>query len=112
VIETESVVWLQVGEHFADTRGFAGRTSYDGTAVRWEHEIGCPADDVGVLVPDGDGLIETGAGYVEVWRPLPGPAEPVGVWDVGGARIVRVGQHVVYVDAAGALLSRTGEPEL
>jgi hypothetical protein len=109
--ETENVVWLQVGDDFADSRGFAGRTTYDGGAVRWQHDVGFSADDVGRLAPYGDGLIETGDGYVEVWQPLPGATAPVGVWDVEGARIVRVGDYVVHVDSAGATLSRTGETQ-
>ena len=105
--EADHVVWLQVGELYADSRGFAGSTTYDRARVRWLHEVGTPGDDSGVLEPQGDGLLERGDGYLERWVPLPGEVSPVGAWTGGGARVVRVGDHVVHVgpDGTGVHLS-------
>ncbi|WP_328302476.1 hypothetical protein OG389_33010 [Streptomyces sp. NBC_00435] len=104
--ETGSVVWLQTGTLYADTRGFAGRTSYDGERVTFHHEVGVPGHDVGVLRPEGDHMVETGTNldgstFLEVWTPLPDSAGPVGSWTAAGTQTVRVGGHVVHVDAAG-----------
>ncbi|THA58345.1 hypothetical protein [Streptomyces sp. A1136] len=58
--EDEHVVWLQSGPCYADSRGFAGTTSYDGRRVTFHHEVGSPGEDVGALRAEGDGLVETG----------------------------------------------------
>ncbi|MEN8651306.1 hypothetical protein ABCR94_11840 [Streptomyces sp. 21So2-11] len=67
---------------------------------------------MGVLRTEGDGLIETGTNtdgstFLEVWTPLPGSDGQDGSWCVGDARsvqsqFVRVGRHIVHVDATGA----------
>ena len=98
-------VWLQVGEYYADSRGFAGTTEYDGVAVRFHHEVGEPGQDVGTLSTDGERMIETGVNadgstFLEVWRALPDAVGPCGVWRCAGTQTVRVGGHVVHVDAA------------
>ncbi|MCM1965306.1 hypothetical protein [Streptomyces sp. G1] len=104
--ETEHVVWLQTGSLYADSRGFAGTTSYDGRQITFHHHVGTPGHDVGVLRPDGESLIETGANldgstFLEVWSPLPRAQGPTGCWLAAGTQTVRVGSHVVHVDAAG-----------
>ncbi|MET9701008.1 hypothetical protein ABZY31_29410 [Streptomyces sp. NPDC006529] len=104
--ETERVVWLQTGALYADSRGFAGTTSYDGERVTFHHEVGSPGLDVGALRPDGAGMVETGTNadgstFLEVWTPLPGAKGPEGCWTAGGTMTVRVGGHVVHVDATG-----------
>lgn len=104
--ETEHVVWLQTDTLYADSRGFAGTTSYDGRQITFHHHVGAPGHDVGVLRPDGIRLIETGSNldgstFLEVWSPLPYAQGPTGCWFAAGSQTVRVGSHVVHVDAAG-----------
>ncbi|MFI5859973.1 hypothetical protein [Streptomyces sp. NPDC051546] len=104
--ETEHVVWLQTGSLYADSRGFAGTTSYDGREITFHHDVGAPGHDVGILRPDGECLIETGTNldgstFREVWSPLPAAQGPAGCWLAAGTQTVRVGRHVVHVDAAG-----------
>ena len=99
LVETEHVVWVQVDDVYADSRGFAGTTSYDGQRVTWLREVGPDDIDSGVLTERSGGLLETGDGYAEQWDHL--PHGPVGAWSVPGERVVRVGQHVVHVDATG-----------
>lgn len=106
LLETEHVVWLQTGDLYADSRGFAGTTSYDGERVTFHHDVGAPGHDVGALRAEGGGLIETGVNldgstFLEVWRPLPHTEGPAGSWTAEGTQTVRVGGHVVHVDAAG-----------
>ncbi|WP_434587595.1 hypothetical protein [Streptomyces sp. A5-4] len=90
VVETEHVVWLQSGDYYADSRGFAGTTSYEDGQVRFHHDVGAPGDDVGVLRAEGEGLIETGTNtdgstFLEVWTPLPGSDGQDGSWCAGEA---------------------------
>ncbi|MFJ9075179.1 hypothetical protein ACIRO3_07970 [Streptomyces sp. NPDC102278] len=114
--ETDTVVWLQSGRFYADSRGFAGTTSYDGGQVTFHHEVGVPGHDVGTLRREGAGLVETGTNldgstFLEVWIPLGGgsgegageasEARVDGSWCAGGTRTVRVGPHVAHVDGAG-----------
>lgn len=104
--ENDQVVWLQIDAYYADSRGFAGITTYDGADVRFHHDVGTPGEDVGTLRRDGDRLIETGTNpdgstFREVWTPLVDSEEECGSWRVGEAQIVRVGTHVVHVDADG-----------
>lgn len=91
--EPAKVVWIQVGDVFADLRiphdpageaaSFAGTTSWQEPHLRWCHEIDLAAggaDDVGAMCWEGDTLVETGAferdgvpvAYVERWRRQPG----------------------------------------
>ncbi|HET6859192.1 MAG TPA: hypothetical protein VFH94_19160 [Streptomyces sp.] len=107
LVETEHVVWLQSGDFYADSRGFAGVTSYDDGRVCFHHDVGTPGHDVGSLRAEGDGLVETGTNadgstFLEVWTPLPGGDGQDGSWRVGDAQCVRVGRHLVHVDAVGA----------
>ena len=97
--ETEHVVWVQVDDVYADSRGFAGTTSYDGQQVTWLREVGPQDVDSGVLTERDGGLLETGDGYAELWDVL--GEGPSGAWAVDGVRVVRVGEHVVHVDASG-----------
>ena len=99
----EQAVWLQAGRYYADSRGFAGTTEYDGAAVRFHHEVGTPGDDVGVLSMQADHMLETGVNadgstFFEVWRALPDDGGDVGVWRCAGTQTVRVGRHVVHVN--------------
>ena len=103
----QRAVWLQVGEYYADSRGFAGTTEYDGVAVRFHHEVGEPGEDVGTLCMDGERMIETGANtdgstFLEVWQALQDGGGQCGVWRCAGTLTVRVDEHVVHVDGAGA----------
>lgn len=104
--ETGHVVWLQTGTFYADSRGFAGTTSYDGGRVTFHHDAGTPGHDVGTLRAEGTLMIETGTNldgstFMEIWTPLPHVEGPEGSWTTAGAQTVRVGSHVVHVDAAG-----------
>ncbi|MEV4615813.1 hypothetical protein AB0K43_24960 [Kitasatospora sp. NPDC049258] len=106
------VVWLQVGDRYADSRGFAGVTSYDGTRVRFGHDVGEPGEDEGVLTQDGVNLVETGTNtdgstFREIWTPLPDGEGPCGVWRVADCQVVRVGAHLVHVDGRGGGYLRT-----
>lgn len=106
LVEREHVVWLQAGEYYADSRGFAGVTSYDGGLVTFHHQVGEPGLDQGVLRRDGGNLVETGTNpdgstFREVWTPLPDSAGPAGSWRAGDCQVVRVGVHIVHVDGAG-----------
>ncbi|MFE3761002.1 hypothetical protein ACFXPI_04450 [Streptomyces sp. NPDC059104] len=103
--ETGHVVWLQSGTLYADSRGFAGSTSYDGEQVTFHHDVGSPGHDIGSLRSEGTGMIETGTNldgstFLEVWTPLPDSDGPAGSWTAAGTQTVRVGRHVVHVDAA------------
>lgn len=104
--EDHHVVWLQADEYYADSRGFAGRTSYDGEQVRFHHDVGEAGDDTGTLRPDGENLTESGTNsdgstFREIWGPLPDGGGPCGAWRAGPVQVVRVGAHVVHVDGAG-----------
>ncbi|WP_030761538.1 hypothetical protein [Streptomyces sp. NRRL F-2664] len=98
------VVWLQAGSSYADSRGFAGTTSFDGSRVRFHHLTGEPGDDTGTLTRDGANLVERGTNpdgstFLEIWTPLPDAEGPTGSWTGPGHHVVRVGRHVVHVDA-------------
>ncbi|MFE7096399.1 hypothetical protein [Streptomyces erythrochromogenes] len=100
----DAVVWLQAGPYYADSRGFAGTTSFDGSQVRFHHLTGEPGDDTGTLRWDGANLIERGTNpdgstFLEVWTPLPDADGSAGSWSGPGHQVVRVGRHVVHVDS-------------
>jgi hypothetical protein len=104
--ENEHVVWLQVDAYYADNRGFAGVTTYDGERVHFHHDVGEPGEDAGTLERSGDRMIETGVNpdgstLLEVWTPMPDSEGACGSWRVGPTQIVRVGRHVVHVDDVG-----------
>ncbi|MGW6708963.1 hypothetical protein ACWGDE_29300 [Streptomyces sp. NPDC054956] len=106
LLETGHIVWLQSGTFYADSRGFAGTTSYQDGQVTFHHDVGEPGHDVGTLRADGSRMIETGTNldggtFLEVWTPLPGSGGPDGSWTAAGTQTVRVGSHVVHVDAEG-----------
>ncbi|MEV7124026.1 hypothetical protein [Kitasatospora griseola] len=93
-----------MGDYYADSRGFAGITSYGGQQVRFHHDVGEPGEDEGFLRLDGDWLIEEGTNpdgstFREVWNPLPNSGGPCGAWQVAGCQVVQVGPHIVYVDS-------------
>lgn len=106
LLETGHVVWIQSGAFYADSRGFAGTTAYDGEQVTFHHDVGDPGHDVGTLRAEGTRMVESGTNpdgstFLEVWTPLPGAAGPDGSWTATGTQTVRAGRHVVHVDADG-----------
>ncbi|MFB6806523.1 hypothetical protein [Streptomyces sp. NPDC056387] len=116
LVEDREVVWLQAGPYFADSRGFAGVTSFDGSRVRFHHLEGEPGEDTGTFRREGADLIEWGTNtdgstFLEVWTPLPAADGDTGSWAGAGAgagyRVVRVGRHVVHVDSHGGTYWRT-----
>ncbi|WP_051942404.1 hypothetical protein [Streptacidiphilus rugosus] len=115
LLEEAEAVWLQVGNVYADSRGFAGTTSFDGSQVRFHHEVGEPGDDVGSLCWDGENLVETGSNldgstFLEIWTPLPGSEGETGSWRAEGCQVVRVGRHVVHVDGRSGTYLLTTAP--
>ncbi|MDX3536594.1 hypothetical protein PV721_19875 [Streptomyces sp. MB09-01] len=104
VVEDREVVWLQAGLYYADSRGFAGTTSVDGSQVRFHHLRGEPGEDVGVFRWEGVNLVERGTNadgstFLEIWTPLSGAAGAAGSWSGPDHQVVRVGRHVVHVDS-------------
>ncbi|MEU9133734.1 hypothetical protein AB0D08_37545 [Kitasatospora sp. NPDC048540] len=116
LLEEREAIWLQVGNEFADSRGFAGTTVFDGATVRFHHEVGEPGEDVGSLRWDGENLVESGSNpdgstFLEIWTPLPGRQGEAGSWRVGDCQVVRVGCHVVHVDGTAGTYLRTASPD-
>lgn len=101
------MVWLQAGDWYADSRGFAGVTAYHDGLVRFHHDVGEPGEDVGRLerASGGDmtesGTNPDGSTFHEVWTPLPGSEGPCAAWRSGPVQVVRVGRYVVHVDERG-----------
>ena len=119
-VEPASVVWIQVGDRYADLRiptdpgaspaSFAGTTSWDDPFLSWAHDLDLDpsgAPDVGHLRHEGDDLVETGTSdgpdgavtYTEVWRRLPGSGGPhvAMTRDDGLGTLVRTGHHAITV---------------
>ena len=138
--EPASVVWIQVGDVYADLRiprdaagapvSFAGTTVWDAPTLRWIHDLDLdPAggDDVGALDLDGDELVERGTSagpdgpvpYTEVWQRLPGSHPPHLALrrEDGLGVLVRTGAHALVVvderSLGGAYLAchRTGSDD-
>ncbi|MER5812554.1 hypothetical protein ABT143_30950 [Streptomyces sp. NPDC002033] len=112
LVEDREVVWLQAGPYYADSRGFAGITSFDGSLVRFHHLEGEPGEDTGALRWEGAHLVERGTNtdgstFLEVWTPLPDADGDTGCWAGPGYRVVRVGRHVVHVDTRAGTYWRT-----
>ncbi|MEV0416377.1 hypothetical protein AB0I68_37970 [Streptomyces sp. NPDC050448] len=61
LVEDREVVWLQAGPYFADSRGFAGVTSFDGSRVHFHHLRGEPGEDTGTFRWEGANLVEWGS---------------------------------------------------
>ncbi|MFG2869590.1 hypothetical protein [Streptomyces sp. NPDC048338] len=104
LVEDRVVVWLQAGHYFADSRGFAGRTSFDGTHVHFHHLTGEPGEDSGMLTWKGADLVERGTNtdgstFLEIWKPLPVDDTESGSWAGPDYHVVRVGTHLVHVDS-------------
>jgi hypothetical protein len=118
--ETQLVVWLQAGTCYADVRVplhpdadercFAGRSGWDGEGYRWTHHLdfepGSPAaDDLGLLVWEGDALIERGlfptldgsVRYEETWVRMDGSDGPYLAVESDGGMLVRVGAHAIGI---------------
>ncbi|MFF3020486.1 hypothetical protein [Streptomyces sp. NPDC057939] len=107
LVEDREVVWLQVGRYYADSRGFAGTTSFDGSQVRFHHLTGEPGEDTGTLRWEGANLVERGTNpdgstFLEVWTPLADAEGVTGSWAGADHHVVRVGRHVVHVDSGAA----------
>ena len=138
--EPASVVWLQVGDVYADLRiplgatgspaSFAGTTVWDPPTLRWIHDLDVDpsgGEDVGALERDADDLVERGSSdgpggpvpYTEVWRRLPGSGPPHLALrrEDGLGLLVRTGAHTVSVvderSAGGAFQAcyRTGSDD-
>ncbi|MGG8405947.1 hypothetical protein ACM614_04715 [Streptomyces sp. 12297] len=104
LVEDREVVWLQAGPYFADSRGFAGVTSFDGSRVRFHHLTGEPGEDTGTFRREGANLVEWGTNtdgstFLEVWTPLPVDDDATGSWSGTDHHVVRVGRHLVHVDS-------------
>ncbi|MFE9636896.1 hypothetical protein [Streptomyces sp. NPDC006463] len=102
--EDREVVWLQAGPYYADSRGFAGTTSFDGYQVHFHHLTGEPGEDAGAFRWEGAHLVERGTNpdgstFLEIWTPLPGADGATGSWSGPDHHVVRVGRHVVHVDS-------------
>ncbi|MFE2474956.1 hypothetical protein [Streptomyces sp. NPDC059389] len=112
LVEDREVVWLQAGPYFADSRGFAGVTSFDGSRVRFHHLEGEPGEDTGTFRWEGANLVERGTNtdgstFLEIWTPLPAGDGDTGSWAGAGYRVVRVGRHLVHVDSRAGTYWRT-----
>ncbi len=129
--EPEDVVWLQAPSSFADLRvprvdgaspveAFAGTTHWDGSALRWDHELdwhgAFAGTDHGLIDWDGEVMVERGTmvdpagdgasppvAYVERWQREPSPG-PVVALD--GRTSGRVALHV-RIGAWALTLART-----
>ncbi|WP_329389601.1 hypothetical protein OG625_36695 [Streptomyces sp. NBC_01351] len=107
LLEDREVVWLQAGPYYADSRGFAGTTSFDGSRVHFHHLTGEPGEDAGTFRWEGANLVERGTNpdgstFLEIWTPLPGAEGAdgaTGSWSGPDHHVVRVGRHVVHVDS-------------
>ncbi|MFI8280408.1 hypothetical protein ACIGBH_36965 [Streptomyces sp. NPDC085929] len=112
LVEDREVVWLQAGPYFADSRGFAGVTSFDGSRVHFHHLEGESGEDTGTFRWEGAHLIEWGTNtdgstFLEVWIPLPADDGDAGSWAGTGYHVVRVGRHLVHVDSRAGTYWRT-----
>ncbi|MFI5669915.1 hypothetical protein [Streptomyces sp. NPDC051704] len=112
LVEDREVVWLQTGRYFADSRGFAGVTSFDGSQVHFHHVEGEPGEDTGTFRWEGANLVERGTNtdgstFLEVWTPLPADDGDAGSWAGAGYHVVRVGRHLVHVDSRAGTYWRT-----
>ena len=118
--ETEDVLWLQVGDDYADMRlgpdkrwSFAGVTTVAGSRVTWTHIVETEGDsfeDTGemVAIPGGfaeRGNFSDGRPYLELWREVTGPVEPAraAVAAEGSVRVVRLGGRALWVTPTGAV---------
>lgn len=118
--EPAEVVWIQVGDVYADLRvphhpgepvgSFAGTTSWEAPSLRWSHELDLVTggtDDVGAITGEGDDLVESGTfeldgrtvPYLERWR-----RQPTGAGEVlalrrsdGHGILVRSDDHAITV---------------
>ncbi len=118
--ETQDVMWLQVGDDYADLRigpdvgwAFAGVTIVEATRVTWTHIVETAGDnfeDTGemVAIPGGfaeRGNLHDGRPYLELWREVSGPVEPArsAVADEGKVRVIRLGDRALWVTPTGAV---------
>jgi hypothetical protein len=118
--ETQDVMWLQVGDDYADMRlgpdkrwAFAGVTVVKGSRVTWTHLVETEGDnfeDTGELVAIPGGFAERGSfadgqPYLELWRDVAGPVEPArsALAAEGTVRVVRLGDRALWVTPSGAV---------
>jgi Protein HRI1 len=118
--ETEDVMWLQVGDDYADMRlgadkrwAFAGVTTVASSRVTWTHIVETQGDnfeDTGEMVAIPGGFAERGnfydgRPYLELWRDVDGPVEPArsATAAEGTVRVVRLGGRALWVTPTGAV---------
>src|ERR1700712_852118 len=114
--EEQEVLWLQVGDAYADMRlggdrpwAFAGVTTVVGSRVTWTHVVETGPDgfeDTGemVVIPGGfaeRGGFADGAPYLEVWGAIE-PVSPGRAAVAGDVHVVRVGARALWVTPTGA----------
>lgn len=115
--EDQDVLWLQVGDSYADMRlggerpwAFAGTTTVIGSRVTWAHAIETGPDsfeDTGhmVAIPGGfaeRGVFADGTPYLEVWLAID-PLSPGRAAVRGDVHVVRVGTRALWVTPTGAV---------
>ncbi len=116
--ETQDVMWLQVGDDYADMRlgddkrwAFAGVTAVVGSRVTWTHLVETEGDafeDTGEMVAIPGGFAERGSfadgqPYLELWREITGELTPARSAVAGTTRVVRLGAHALWVTPTGAV---------
>jgi hypothetical protein len=116
--ESQDVLWLQVGDAYADMRlggerpwAFAGVTTVTSSRVTWTHVIETAPDgfeDTGEMVPIPGGFAERGTfsdgtPYLEVWKHVDGPTAPARASVRGDAHVVRLGGRALWVTPRGAV---------
>ena len=122
--EDQDVLWLQVGDTYADMRlggsrrwAFAGVTTVTGSRVTWTHVVETGPDsfeDSGemVMIPGGfaeRGALADGTPYLELWRHVDGPVAPARATVRGEAHVVRVGPRALWVTRSGAARLSLGD---
>src|SRR3954447_26151218 len=121
--EDQDVLWLQVGDAYADMRlggdrpwAFAGTTTVAASRVTWTHVVETGPDsfeDTGqmVVIPGGfaeRGVFADGTPYLEVWLAV-APASPGRAAVRGDTHVVRVGTRALWVTPSGAARLELGD---
>lgn len=121
--EEQDVLWLQVGDAYADMRlggdrpwAFAGTTTVVGSRVTWTHAVETGPDsfeDTGEMVPIPGGFAERGVfadgtPYLELWLAIE-PLSPGRAAVRGDEHVVRVGDRALWVTPTGAARLVSGD---